>query len=338
MFSLALLLLFAPPQGAGLAAKYPGDRGLSADPAVVFAEDFEQGDLATIGQRWGDANNKAGQALFLDSAVLPGGPGRRSLRAVATRGANEGGHLYKVLKPGYDKLCLRFYVRFAEDFGWSHHFVTLGGKLNAPRWPEGDAGLRPTVGFTSGIEPQQANYHTYPAKPFNPPGIWHFYTYWPEMRSYQTPEGKGDRCYGNDFEPKESVVVPRGKWVCVEMMIQLNSTPDASDGEQAFWIDGKLAAWFAPGSVKGYWMRDVFRLDDAKGQPFEGLRWRTDPRVTINKVWLMHYVSERVFAETEAWAKAHPGFPVNSRQATVWFDDIVVSREYVGPRAPERQP
>lgn len=321
------------PQGPGLAARYPGDRGLAAAPGVVWAEDFETGDLAAIGRRWGDVSNQAG-ALELVTDVPPGSVGRRSLRITATRGANEGGHLYHVLPTGAEQLYFRFYVKFAPDYGWCHHFVKLGGRPGAPRWPEGEAGKLPVGWFQTGLEPQQANYHTYPAKPFDPPGIWHLYSYWPGMRSWQTPEGRGTSYYGNDFEPRESVTVPRGQWVCAEFMVKLNR-PDASDGEQAFWLDGALKARFAPGSVKGYWVRDVYRLDDTRGTPFEGFSWRSDGRVLINKIWLLHYVTERVFAETEQWARAHPGVTVNSRAATVWFDDVVVSREYVGPRATE---
>jgi hypothetical protein len=38
----------APPQAAGLAARYPGDRGIEKDPGVIFAEGFEGKDLPTV--------------------------------------------------------------------------------------------------------------------------------------------------------------------------------------------------------------------------------------------------------------------------------------------------
>ena len=37
----------APPQAAGLAARYPGDRGIEKDPSVIFAEGFEGKNLPT---------------------------------------------------------------------------------------------------------------------------------------------------------------------------------------------------------------------------------------------------------------------------------------------------
>src|SRR3954463_3154345 len=40
----------ALPEGAGLAAKYPGDADLSKNPAVFFTDNFESGDL----KNWDD--------------------------------------------------------------------------------------------------------------------------------------------------------------------------------------------------------------------------------------------------------------------------------------------
>ena len=39
-------------EGPGLAAKYPGDRGLADDQRVVFAENFEQESLDAVQKRW----------------------------------------------------------------------------------------------------------------------------------------------------------------------------------------------------------------------------------------------------------------------------------------------
>jgi hypothetical protein len=322
------------PEGPGIAARYPGDRGIEKDPAVVLAEDFEVPDLSALKERWSDIKNEEGKALFLDNIVPEGSSGSRSLRVTATRGENSGGYVFTVLKPGYDRLFLRFYVRFAEDYGFDHHFCSLGGEIDPPPYPVGRAGLRPENSWGTGIEPTTTSPQTYPAQHFPPPGIWHFYTYWPEMRSWQHEDGTGDSFYGNDFEPGTPVVAPRGKWICVEIMVQMNSDPGKADGEQAMWIDGKLVGRFGGGVPVGYWLRDVLRNSAEKGVPFEGLRWRHDPKVNINKVKLENYVSDTAFEKSEAYAREHPDFRINTRQSTVWFDHVVVSREYVGPMAP----
>jgi hypothetical protein len=325
--------LAAPEGGRGIAAKYPGDVGFEKDPHVVFVENIEVGDIEEIGQSWGHLDNKNGKPLNLVADTPAGSTGKRSLQISATRGRYTGRGLFKVFKPGYDQLYCRFYVKFAADHGYVNHFVSLQGSVNPPSWPEGGAGHRHDNDFTTGLEPMNESRHEYPGRPFPPPGIWHFYTYWPEMRSWQNVDGSGTSFYGNNFEPKQPAVVPRDLWVCVEFMVKMNSTPDKSDGEQAFWIDGKLAGRFAPGSVTGYWMRSDYRLDDEKGNPFEGMRWRKDTRVNVNKLWLLHYVnwSEGTGAKNDAFAAKQPDAKINNESAAVWFDDIVVSSQYVGP-------
>lgn len=253
----------------GLAAKYQGDRNIRGDPAVVFTEDFEIQDVDALSGRWDHIGNPGGKALELTADVPPGSSGRRSLQMTATRGQNEGGSLFKVLLPGYDRLFARFYVKFAADHGFVHHFVKLEGAVNPPRYPTGGACLRPENAWITGIEPTPECRNTMPRTYFAPPGIWHFYTYWPEMRSWQNPDGTGTSFYGNDFEPNEPVQVPRDRWISVEFMVKMNSGPDAYDGEQAFWIDGKLTGRFLRGFKTGRWFKADF-VQDPAGQPFEG--------------------------------------------------------------------
>jgi hypothetical protein len=59
--------------------------------------------------------------------------------------------------------------------------------------------------------------------------------------------------------------------------------------------------------------------------------WRTDSTIKLNRFWLMHYVTEKAFAENDAYAAKHPDIPINTKTATVWFDDIVIARSYIGP-------
>lgn len=340
LFAIAAVLpaqenLGALPEGPGLAARYAGDSGITGDPAVVFVEDFRSGAVAELRARWSDISNKDGKVLAFAEDVPGGSASPWSLRMTATRDVDSGGHLYRTFEPGYDRLFLRFYVKFAPDAGFNHHFVSLGGELDPPKHATGRAGLRPVDRWNSGIEPMPATGHADHTQ-YAPPGIWHFYTYWPEMHSWQSEDGKatndnGKAYYGNNFEPKDPVVVPRGEWVCVEMMVKMNSSPDAYDGEEAMWINGKLAGRFATGTMRGTWFKDQFRVDP-EGKPFEGFRWRTNDKVKVNKLWLSHYVSsEAAFPRTEKYAAAHPDFKVNTHQQTVWFAGVVAATEYIGP-------
>ena len=67
--------------------------------------------------------------------------------------------------------------------------------------------------------------------------------------------------------------------------------------------------------------RGAERLDIPEGGlTFEGFRWRSDERLKLNFLWVLLYVT-----------KAPP-----EHASKVWFDDIVVASQYIGPlRSPE---
>ena len=129
--------------------------------------------------------------------------------------------------------------------------------------------------------------------------------------------------WGNVLSPAKPVPIARGEWVCVELMVQLNSAPDKHDGELALWIDGQLAMHFAKGLRRGPWSGMGFDLAEFGGEPFEGLRLRTNMDLKINHLWLEHYVDEGAQRQNKV---QNP-----NRTNRVWFDDIVVSTAYVGP-------
>jgi hypothetical protein len=58
---------------------------------------------------------------------------------------------------------VRFYVRFAADHGFIHHFVTPADENFS--WPTGDAGS-PVDRFSSGIEPSASRSSLPTARPF----------------------------------------------------------------------------------------------------------------------------------------------------------------------------
>jgi len=301
------------PQGYGIAARYPGEKGIANDPAVLFAEDFESGSVEAMGQRWQAVSNKDGTVFALPPDVPEGSAGRHSLQMTATLGVNEGGHLYTTF-PSADTAFLRFYVKFAEDAGYMHHGVILGAYNPPTPFPQGKAGLRPEGDDRAhaGIEPIPGD-GQYP-----PPGIWYFYTYWQEMKVSR--EGK---YWGNGFLPDHPVPAVRGKWQCVEIMMKMNSEPEASDGELALWIDGRLEAHFAKGAPRASGSGPRVELVKEGGESFEGFRFRKSKDLKVNFLWLEHYVTQWVATRYTQGTQN----PINR----VLFDDVVVSREYIGP-------
>lgn len=302
------------PAGAGLAAKYPGDTGIERDPAVVFSEKFEAGTIEEIGKRWGELSNKDNKVMAFSGDGAPGSGGKRSLQMTGTIGENSGGHLYTLLKRGMDRAFVRFYTKFAGDHGYEHHFVELGGYNPPSRWPNPRAGTRPAGDdrFMVFIDPI-GWYGRY-----TPPGVWGLYTYWPDMKV--SADG---RYWGNVLSPARPAPVPRGQWVCVELMVQLNSAPETYDGELALWLDGKPAMRFARGVRRGPWSGMGFNLVESGGEPFEGLRLRKSMDLKINHLWLEHYVDEGAQRQNRVQNA--------NRVNRVWFDDIVVSASYIGP-------
>jgi hypothetical protein len=84
---------------------------------------------------------------------------------------------------------------------------------------------------------------------------------------------------------------------CWEFIVQAN-TPGNADGRQAMWLDGKLVG------------------------KFDNIRWRFDADLKINCFWLQHY----------GYDGSDPTRATHKEKQTVWFDDVVVARDYIGPR------
>lgn len=329
-FSLAALRAApgtdSPMSPEGIASRYPGDIGIKDDPAVVFVEDFETGGIADLRGRWTSVNNKDGRVLEFVEDRVPGGAGGRSLQMTATRGHNTGGDLWKRLPEGHDRLHARFYVKFAEDAPYVHHFVALGAQRDTMPYPNPQAGSRP-----DGDKRFYAFMDLGRRENIDPPGHWFMYTYWCRMRSFETPEGEGKTFWGNPFGPAEPLQAARGRWQCVEFMIKCNSAPDGSDGELAFWFDGVKADHWGPGSHAGTWVRDKFFTSgpfNTDPKPFEGFLWRTDEGLKINAFWLEYYLAS-VFERN--WQPSDPDLPYNSEVGRVRFDNIVLATDYIGP-------
>lgn len=330
------------PSGPGLAAKYPGDAGIEQDADVVFVETFNVENIQAVRDRWTFSRHTDVMALSED--VPAGSASPRSLRMTA-RPDRQGVELWQAFDEGWDTIHLRFNVKFADDYALNHHFVALRGSAQAERIPMGGAGRRPENSFSVTLEPTRGSRNFYPVRTVAPPpGVWQFYAYWPEMRSWQTPEGDTDGrpnpYYGNTFLPEDpGAVARRGEWMTMEIMLKLNSEPELSDGELALWVDGVLAVHFKPGEPHGYFMRDQFRNDPThrNAEPFKGFRWRHDEDVKINVLRLQNYVSRGTFNRAARLAEEHPEWNLNTEQATVYFANVVMAKKYIGPMTPAEE-
>ncbi len=244
--------------GRGIAAAFPGDAGLKEDADVIFADNFESGNL---GDGWDETSNKQGKVLTLVTPGTDARFGKRCLRVEAHLGQDTGGGLTKWFAPA-DTVFIRFYTRFDAACDYVHHFVTLRankGLHGGDKWSGfGGAGIKPegSERFSTAIEPW-GNWGRWPA-----PGRWNFYSYWHEMAS-----SKDGKFWGNTFSVPTAPLIPKERWICVEFMLKHN-TPGQPDGEQAFWIDGAL---------QGHW---------------KGINWRKTAQLRANALTLESYVTD----------------------------------------------
>lgn len=278
-------LLSTPlPSGPGLANDFPADKNISSSKDVIFADDFES---STFPKSWDSARDDGGEVLsFIDPSDQR--LGKRSLRVTATLGKDTGGGPTKWFKSA-ESVHIRFYCRFAKDCDYVHHFVTLRANKSLQgkdKWSGfGGAGALPKGDerFSTSLEPW-GNWGRNP-----PPGKWNHYSYWHEMK--KSGDGK---YWGNQFTPDEQPKIKRGTWICCEFMLKHN-TPGKPDGEQAFWIDGKL---------QGHW---------------KNINWRTSSTLWANALTLEAYITDR-------WTK--------QKMNIVDFDNLVIARTYIGPSLP----
>lgn len=225
--------------------------------------------------------------------------GRWCVQMPMERGRNHGGDAIKWFMPGADAVYARLYVKFSPDYQYNHHFVWLGANQRTNKWSAfGKAGRKPDgTYYSTGMEP----WFAWGKNP--PPGEVNLYTYYLDME----PDRKMNKYWGNGFFPpgpgkgaaagKDRVIPKLNEWQCWEFMIQANTAPDIADGKQAMWVDGKLAG------------------------EFTGLRWRQDLDLKVNCFWLEHYGYDEGDPTRQYWKDSQ----------SVWFDDVVVARRYIGP-------
>lgn len=296
-----------PEGNQGIAAQFQNDNGIQNHSAILFTENFEESTINEMLARWEEKQNVSDMSFSPDVPQTSGG--KQSYLTTHTGGKGNGAHLYRRLLPGHKQVFARFYVKFDPNCAQIHHFGThLGGFNPSTPWPQGGAGVLPEGDkrFTTGVEP------------FGNDWNWDFYSYWQGMRVH------GDGNYwGTPFlagAPKPKII--RGEWICVEMMVKMNDPVDESNGEQAFWINGEL--WRVDGQVvshagkgfpKGKWAGGWWQPDSKVDTAFEGFQWRTVEDLAVNYIWTYVYIT-----------KAPRG-----HISKVWFDDIVVATEYIGP-------
>lgn len=291
----------ALPEGPGLARRYPGDAGIERHRAVLFADGFEGVEGAvftdgvrTDGARWNHRWDQAWGSCGVESGREVVHTGGRSVR-MALNGKGSVG-LTRLL-PGQDRLFLRYYIRYDPDFPGAHH---VGGAIEAraPGVPHANPGVR-----TDGTNKITALLDHWSFEPgMEPPGPMVAYVYHMDQQHQW-----GEQFYpSGKIQPQEN---ERRRLFGPSFEPRPDLTPD-----RGRWLCCELMVDAGePGARTG---RVAFWVDGRLRGDFPNLRFRTTAALRLNRVDLSLYESRST----------------GSRR--VWFDDVVVATEYVGPMQP----
>lgn len=296
--------VFKPlPEGnKGIAASYPGDKGISGNPSVFFADDFESYlQPSEIGQRWDALYQRQLVGLTEDADLVYAG--KKSLEfTLPQQTAELSDGIDKILSAGQDVLFLRYYSRFHSPYdviGSSHN----GSSISANYMDQGRATPGVPANGTNKFLVNLENWRGDAATPS--PGHLNLYVYHPEQRSeygdHFFPDGivspytSTPFDFGPQFIPRQQIITPLDQWFCYEYMVQAN-TPGKRDGRIAVWVDGKMVA------------------------DFMNLRFRDIESLKIDRFGLSFHI------------KTNP-----KGEAKKWFDNVVAASSYIGPLVPVKE-
>ena len=291
---LAFAALSPLPSGTGLAAAYTDDNGIAANPAVLFADNFEGYSGASISWTdiggWGNVYG----TLKISRSASEVHAGNQCVRVDHT--SSLGTHGAEKEVAGFDTLFVRFYMKFASNFPGVHH-----AGMGIRGGPTGElfsnhTGSKPngTNFFTCYLDHLSPLHGWQPIEDSVPPGWVYDYCYHMDQSSdygdVLTSRGTVNNTYpfSTDFVSRPNVTPQRNRWTCYEIMVQAN-TIGQQNGRVALWVDGALIA------------------------DHPGLRFRTVNDIKARYIALSTYSSGYVAGQT------------------LWYDDIVIAKSYIGP-------
>lgn len=282
--------------GYGIADRYPGDAGIANDPAVIFADDFEDyAQPSDLTRKWDHFYQPSGTRLATEPENVFAG--RQALEFTTPARQAELSHaMDKRISPELDVIYLRYYSKFQAPYdvvGSSHN----GSSISAHYFE----GNRATPGVRAdGTNKFLVNLENWRGDTATPsPGRLNVYVYHPGQRDRYgdhffpsgevLPNSSQPFDFGPDFAARPDLIPELDRWYCHEIMVQAN-TPGQRDGRIMFWLDGVLAA------------------------DFRNLRLRDVADLKIDRIQLCFHIGTNPSGETKKW-----------------YDNVVVARSYIGP-------
>lgn len=252
--------------GSGGDAGAPVD--LCAQPGVVFCEDFESGNLS----RWNDMDGNTEITVPTDPGPhnVGGNHVARLYVPHGQRGTADLNHYYEDEGLGWDKLYLRWYIKWetaadsgAEDYDFAAENHGSGLIARDSSQPYRGSGFKATGydKFTGSLEPAT---DIWGGPDSAKRGRMMIYSYY--ARQYMNcvdPEGS---CWGDEFPcmgsgcdnadhapPPWPPKMEIGRWYCLQLMLDGGTT--GATGAENFWVDG-----VAYGPWENLHMRDTTAL------------------------------------------------------------------------------
>ena len=299
-----------PVDGSGIASRYPGDKNIASDPAVIFADDFESyTSVDQIKTRWGNGSGLTRMRIATEPAnVLSGDKSVEFALPVSTTELSCS--LWKILSPERDTVYMRMYHKF--DPGYNIPTSNHNGIRLSAKYPETAGHIPPADGTGFFLFLLQNNV-VGPHPGEISPGFSHLYAYWPRQRSqygdHWYPDGTvipysptiGNNgewlAYPNqypDFRIMPNFQPQLDRWYCVELMVHAN-TPGQNNGEVKYWIDGRVAGDFPDLNLRSI---STLKLDHAHLTLHAGHSERINKKWYDNVVIATNYIGPIVSATT----------------------------------------
>ena len=286
---------------ATLAAKYPGDIGIGADPAVIWNENFSESSVSAVASRYSTVVNTGGMSLVAD--IPSHNSASTKSISMISGGSQDTTYLFTKFPKGYDEIYVRYYAKYVTKGPWHHVGMVFGGYNPALSYPYPKASQKPAGNDSFHIyyEPNSGNAYN----------NWtDFYNYWMQMHSWvQTNPVQGDY-FGNQLVNNPSLTTYDSNWHSYEIHLKLNTDMGSSTGAiLELWIDDKPIIRYDDSGVivgggsdeaGGFWIADKFcNLSNpssicAPYNPGSGYiklnqQYRTTGSLQTNFMWLENY-------------------------------------------------
>lgn len=291
-----------PEGNEGIAGRYPGDAGIERDERVLFADGFEEAECPP-GEKW-TGQWFSGCRVAVTRGKGEAHSGRKALEMTAMRPSPEavGCGVEKILWEGEDVLFWRYYMKFGKDSEFFHGGAHNGAGIDARRPGLGKA--------TPGTRADGTNKYCVVLDTWRgdegvaSPGYLVVYVYHPEQRhnfgEQWFPSGRvlpTKGAQGQEMFGEEFVsredFIPERDRWYCYELMVKANRAGGRDGRIAVWVDGELRA------------------------DFPNLRLRDVDTLKMRRAWLDLYThNERM-----------------QKPVSMWFDDVVMARSYIGPMA-----